>query len=153
MELSKVSASVLLILVAILSTANASATVLDYSGPITLGIGDFGYSATIPEVSTTYGPTITVGRQHVLNIFSLYLYKNTDRTMNLRGYVAGWDGGKATSILYTSPTVGVEAGSDIQEFKFDTGHLNLASGKQYVIPFGSRSRPTTICGVRHALSR
>lgn len=133
MELSKVGASVLFTTVAILSTTNASATVLDYSGPITLGIGAFGYSASTPEISTTYGQTITVGSQHVLNNFSLYLYKNPDRTMNLRGYVAGWDGGKATSILYTSPTVGIEAGSDIQEFKFNTGRLNLATGKQYVL--------------------
>jgi hypothetical protein len=132
MELSKVGASVLFAAVATLSTSNASATVLNYSGPITTAIGAFGYSATIPEISTTYGQTITVGSQHVLNNFSLYLDQNPDRTMNLRGYVAGWDGGKATSILYTSPTVGVEAGSGIHEFKFNTGHLNLAFGEQYV---------------------
>lgn len=106
--------------------ADATASVIDNTA-ITTSIQPFGYSDT-----ATYGQTFTVGADHVLNSFSMYLYGNR-QTLNLRGYVAGWDGSKATSILYTSATRAVTPGEGLMEFSFDTGNLSLTEGQKYVM--------------------
>jgi hypothetical protein len=113
-------------------SAHASAAVIDNRGPINGGIGAFGSAIADPTVSTTYGQTIAIGADHILTDFSLYLYGN-NVSMNLRGYVAGWDGSKATEILYTSELRTVTANRDMQEFAFSTGRLSLATGRRYVL--------------------
>ncbi len=107
-------------------TADATASVIDNT-VITSSIRPFGYPDT-----ATYGQTFTVGADNVLNSFSMYLNGN-DQTLNLRGYVAGWDGNKATSILYTSATRAVTPGLGLMEFSFDTGKLSLTEGQKYVM--------------------
>lgn len=85
--------------------------------------------------TATYGQTFTVsGSDTSLNDFSLYLrtrYSGTG-TLDLRGYVAGWDGSKASSILYESTTQTMNSAGELQEFQFNTGGLNLVAGNQYV---------------------
>jgi hypothetical protein len=83
--------------------------------------------------TATYGQTFTVGTDNVLNGFSLFLNGRLGPSLDLRGYVAGWDGNKATSILYTSTTRTATATSGMQEFAFDTGALALTAGAQYVL--------------------
>jgi hypothetical protein len=108
----------------------ANATVIDIPPPdTTSGIGPFG----VPNYAT-FGETFTVGTDNVLNSFSLYVSQRItgNGALDLRGYVASWDGFKATNILYTSATVQKNASNDVQEFAFDTGNLALTSGSQYV---------------------
>lgn len=107
-------------------SASASATVIDNTD-VTWSIGDFGSPDT-----ATYGQTITVGTDHFLNNFSLYL-NGSGAPIDLRGYVAGWDGSKATNIVYTSATRTLPATSSRTEFAFDTGALDLDVGSQYVL--------------------
>ena len=52
-------------------------------------------------------------------------------SLDLRGYIAGWDGLKATSILYTSTTRTMNADANPQEFAFDPD-ITLVSGATYV---------------------
>lgn len=113
--------------VAITSAANA--TVIDTTASATSTITAFGAPDT-----ATYGETFTVGTDTILNSFSLYLSSRAagNGALDLRGYVASWDGSKATNILYTSATVKKNASSNLQEFTFNTDDLTLISGSQYV---------------------
>lgn len=123
---SYLKASLLLCAVFGAFAADATASVIDNT-EITSRIQPFGYYDT-----STYGQTFTVGADNVLNGFSMYLYGN-NQSLNLRGYVAGWDGSKATSILYTSATRSVTPGQGLMEFSFDTGNLGLTEGQKYVM--------------------
>lgn len=126
MKPSYLKASLLLCAVLGAFAADASASVIDNTA-ITSSIAPFGYSDT-----ATYGQTVTVGADNVLNKFSMYLYGN-NQSLDFRGYVAGWDGSKATSILYTSATRTVTPGLGLMEFSFDTGNLSLTEGQKYVL--------------------
>ena len=126
MKPSYLKASLLLCALLGAVVADATASVIDNTG-ITSKIQPFGYYDT-----STYGQTFTVGADNVLNGFSMYLYGNK-QSLDLRGYVAGWDGSKATSILYTSATRSVTPGQGLMEFSFDTGNLGLTEGQKYVM--------------------
>ncbi len=86
--------------------------------------------------TTTYGQTFTASEPDtILNEFSLYLRTRDlpgSGPLNLRGYIAGWDGFKASSILCESTTQTMNSAGNLQEFMFDTGGLNLVDGDQYV---------------------
>jgi hypothetical protein len=125
MKLGNLKAAALC-LSALAFSAGASATVIDNTN-VTWAVGNFGSPDT-----ATYGQTITVGADHFLNSFSLYLNVSGTPT-SVRGYVAGWDGSKATSILYTSATRTLPATPGRTEFAFDTGALDLNAGGQYVL--------------------
>ncbi|MGO4476381.1 PEP-CTERM sorting domain-containing protein [Massilia sp. 2TAF26] len=126
MKPSYLKASMLLCAVLGAFAADATASVIDNTS-IVSSISPFGYPDT-----ATYGQTFTVGADNVLNSFSMYLYGN-NQSLDFRGYVAGWDGSKATSILYTSPTRSVTPGQGLMEFSFDTGSLSLTAGQKYVM--------------------
>lgn len=126
MKHNRLKASTILCALLGFSTA-ASAEVIDNT-TITSAIHPFGSPNT-----ATYGQTFTVGADNVLNSFSMYLNGKAGANLNLRGYVAGWDGNKATSILYTSGTRAMTATSGVEEFAFNTGTLGLATGSQYVL--------------------
>ena len=84
--------------------------------------------------TATYGQTITVGSDNLLNGFSLFLYGREDGDpLNFRGYVGTWDGTKATDILYTSAVQTMGTDGAFMEFAFDTGALNLTTGSKYVL--------------------
>lgn len=86
-----------------------------------------------PETAT-YGQTITVGQDNVLNSFSLFLYGgNGEGPLDFRGYVGLWDGEKAANILYSSDVRTIGADGAFTEFEFITGALSLNSGSQYVL--------------------
>ncbi len=105
----------------------ANAAVIDTTaGSFAGNISSFGSPNT-----ATYGQTFTVsGIDTVLNSFSLFL--GGSYTQNVRGYIAEWDGSKASSILYTSATSAVPLGAGNHELAFSTGGLNLSAGSQYV---------------------
>lgn len=112
---------------ALACSTTVSAEVIDNTAVVN-SVTPFGAPDT-----ATYGQTFTVGVDNVLNGFSLFLNGRAGPSLDLRGYVAGWDGNKATSILYTSTTRTATATSGMQEFSFDTGALALTAGAQYVL--------------------
>lgn len=84
--------------------------------------------------TATYGQTLSVGTDNVLNSFSLFLLgRQGGSPLDFRGYVGAWDGQKATSILYTSETLTMGTDGLSREFIFDTGTLSLLTGSKYVL--------------------
>jgi hypothetical protein len=126
MKLGNLKAAALC-LSALAFSAGASATVIDNTSATTWEIGNFGSPDT-----ATYGQTITVGTDHFLNSFSLFVDAQST-PINLRGYVASWNGSRATSILYTSATRTLPSTRGLAEFAFNTGSLDLDAGSQYVL--------------------
>lgn len=130
MKWSNLKCAALLSAGMLICSANASATLLDNTARVG-GIQPFGAPA-----SATYGQTFTVGADNILNGFSLYLdayYEGEGSTLDVRGYVASWDGSKVNSILYTSTTRTIAATDTNVEFAFDTGALVLSPGAQYLL--------------------
>jgi PEP-CTERM motif len=108
---------------------SAMAATIDTTGQDTGTIYSFGSPNT-----ATYGQTFSpVGGQTQMTGFSLFVRDRWEGsgTLDLRGYVAGWDGSKATSILFESATQTMNADGTLQEFAFAT-NLALAAGGQYV---------------------
>jgi hypothetical protein len=91
------------------------------------------YSFGSPNTAT-YGQTFspTAGQTQITGS-SLFLRDRWagEGTLDLRGYVAGWDGTKATSILFESATQIMNADGTLQEFAFTTS-LAVTPGSQYV---------------------
>ncbi len=88
--------------------------------------------------SATYGQTfVPDATDGTLTGFSLYLRGRDSRNtgsgpLNLRGYVAAWDGSKAIGpLLFASPTVTKADSPALQEFAFTTA-VPLAVGQAYV---------------------
>lgn len=86
-----------------------------------------------PETAT-YGQTITVGSDNILNGFSLFLYgREGGSPLDFRGYVGLWDGLKASNILFTSEVRTMGTDGVFTELAFDTGALSLTTGSKYVL--------------------
>jgi len=112
-----------------LGVTRAGASTIDTTGSDLGTIVQFGHLNT-----STYGQTFFApAGNNVLDSFSLYLRNRYDGsgTLDLRGYIAGWDGTKATSILYESSNQTMNAVGNLQEFAF-APNLNLVGGAQYV---------------------
>jgi hypothetical protein len=107
----------------------ATAANIDNTGSSTGTIFAFGYLHT-----ATYGQTFVPGAGDTqLTSFSLYLRDRFDGagTLDLRGYVATWDGSKAGTILFESATQTMNATATLQEFAFPTD-LVVTPGDTYV---------------------
>lgn len=108
-----------------LGVASANAALIDTTGSYAGDIYSFGYPDT-----ATYGQTFkATGSETVLDSFSLFL--SGDYVQDVRGYIASWDGSKASSILYSSATQSI-SGAGTHELAFTTGGLNLTAGSDYV---------------------
>jgi len=97
-------------------------------------------SSTISPIgepnTATYGQTFTVPiTDNILNSFSFILgpdFYGGTAPMTFAGYVAQWDGSKATGpILYTSGTQ-TYTGPGFTNYSFNTDNLSLTAGQQYV---------------------
>ena len=108
-------------------TASAHAVIIDTTGSDAGTIVQFGAPDT-----ATYGQTFTAPGS-VLNSFSLFLRNrfSGSGSLDLRGYVAGWNGLMGSSILYESSTRTMNAGGALQQFDFSPS-LPLTTGSQYV---------------------
>ncbi len=100
-----------------------------------------GSSALQPfgETNTaTYGQTFTASADMgSLSSFTFYINDavNPDY-VDFKGYVAGWDGTKATTILFTSASMSTSnnGGSDgFEAITISTGGVSLTAGQQYVV--------------------
>jgi hypothetical protein len=107
----------------------AAAVLIDTTVTDNGGILAFGDPNT-----ATFGQLFTVsGTATVLDSFSLYLRGRVDGTgtLDLRGYIAGWNGSLATNLLYASSIQTMNADGTLEEFNFAPA-INLVSGETYV---------------------
>jgi hypothetical protein len=117
------------------------ASTIDTTGSMTTTEYDFGAPDT-----ATYGETFNATGA-TLDSFSLYLQNRNpfggggSGTLNLRGYIATWNGSFAGSILYESSTVTMNAAGTLQEFSFSP-NLSLVSGQEYVAFLSISHLPT-----------
>jgi len=102
---------------------------IDNTGTDTGNVAQFGAADT-----ATYGNTFTTGAGDTsIGNFSMFLRNRYDGsgTLDLRGYIATWDGSKAGSILYSSATQTMNAAGTLQEFAFTPG-IAVSANTQYV---------------------
>ncbi len=102
---------------------------IDNTGADTGTVNAFGFQNT-----ATYGNTFTTGAgDTTINSFSMYLRNRWDGsgTLDLRGYIATWDGSKAGSILYSSATQTMNGAATLQEFAF-APNIAVNANTQYV---------------------
>ena len=120
-------AAVVAFTLALSPAASARAVTIDTTSSDTGTIVQFGAPDT-----ATYGQTFTAPGS-VLNSFSLFLRNRFtgSGSLDLRGYVAGWNGVMASGILYESSTRTMNAGGALQRFDFSPS-LPLTPGSQYV---------------------
>jgi hypothetical protein len=121
----------------------SATTIIDTAGIVDGGVGGFGPPSVLPNTAT-WGQTF-VAPESQLTSFSLYLNNaccGGSGTLDLRGYVAGWNGVQATTILFTSATQTMNAAGTLQQFTFNP-NLSLTPGNEYVaflsiseLPFG-----------------
>ena len=117
------------------SMAPAKALVLiDSTGLDAGNVNPFGVFSISDSNTATYGQTFEVtGSDTHLDSFSLFLRDQYTGTaaLNFRGYVAGWNGTNAISILYESPTQTMTEDGTTHEFSFSP-NIDLVSGNEYV---------------------
>lgn len=102
---------------------------IDSTGAVGTTVYAFGQPNT-----ATYGQVFVpgAGDSHLAS-FSLYLVDRYAGSgpLDVRGYLAEWDGTKAGTLLFSSPTVTMNAAGTLQEMAFGTDLL-LTQGKEYV---------------------
>lgn len=120
-------AAVVVFALALSPTAPARAVTIDTTSSDAGTIVKFG----APD-SATYGQTFSAPGS-VLESFSLFLRNRFagSGSVDLRGYVAGWNGLMASSILYESSTRTMNASGALQQFDFSP-KLAVTPGSQYV---------------------
>ncbi len=114
---------------AILFAAAPARADIDTTGTDVGNVQQFGFADT-----ATYGQTFTAGAGDTsIANFSMYLRDRFDGsgTLDLRGYIAEWDGNKAGALLYSSGTQTMNAAATLQEFAFAT-NIAVNPGSQYV---------------------
>ncbi len=99
----------------------------------TTSISSFGETNT-----ATYGQTFTAtADMGSLSSFTFYINDSVDPDyVDFKGYVASWDGTKATTILFTSASMSTSnnGGSDgFETITVSTGGVSLTAGQQYVV--------------------
>jgi hypothetical protein len=104
----------------------AQAANIDTTGTTNTTVQPFGAPDT-----ATYGQSFTVAAGDTqLTSFSMFL-NGTGASLTFRGYLAAWDGAKATSLLYTSADTTISSGAGNQEFTF-TPNIAVTPGSQYI---------------------
>jgi len=92
-----------------------------------------------PFNTPSYGQTVTVGSDNVLDSFSFRMRViggDPGDTLSFKAYVMAWDGAKASGpVLYQSSVITIAPPSTdaFTVFNVSTGGISLASGNQYVL--------------------
>jgi len=92
-----------------------------------------------PSNTPTYGQTVTVGSDNVLDSFSFRMRViggDPGDTLSFKAYVMAWDGTKASGpVLYQSSvlTIAPPSTDAFTVFNVNTGGVSLTSGNQYVL--------------------
>jgi hypothetical protein len=107
----------------------ACATVIDTTGSWngSSSVFFFGYPDT-----ATYGQTVKVSGDNVLNSFTFFMKQPASLTFS--GHVYAWDGAKASgSAIWSSGPMSTAGTGTFEAVTFNTGNLNLTSGNDYVL--------------------
>jgi hypothetical protein len=133
MQRNRLFAGALCIALATFALPAAAASVIDTLS----GWNGSDYFNSMGEPNTaTYGQTITVGAENVLQSFTFSLRQTSSNPVQFQGYVMEWDQTltRATgSVLYTSGVRATSAEDAWEQFTFNTGGLSLTSGAMYVL--------------------
>jgi len=112
------------------SAWNESSTVTAFGGN---GIG-----------TATFGQTVTTPADSVLNYFSFILGPSlAGNPITFQGYVAQWDGEKATGPMLYSSGEQTYSGGGFETYTFNTGSLALTPNQQYVLFINASSNFAT----------
>jgi hypothetical protein len=99
--------------------------------------------ASFGEPNTaTYGQTVTVGPDNVLNGFTFLLDQTSLAPVHFRAYVMAWDDAQSRAtgpVLYTSGNMQTTNVVGFETFNINTGNLALNSGSDYVLFFNASS--------------
>ena len=102
---------------------------IDNTGIDTGNVQQFGATDT-----ATYGQTFTAGAGDTnISSFSMFLRErfSGSGTLDLKGYIATWDGNKAGTLLYSSGVQTMNAAATLQEFAF-APNIGVTPGQTYV---------------------
>lgn len=97
-------------------------------------INSFGEGTT-----PTYGQTVTVPTDNVLDSFTFKLLQGGGDPTTIRFCVMAWDGEKVSGpvLFQTGPTTLTQFTTLYQDYRIDTGGLPLVAGNQYALFFTS----------------
>jgi hypothetical protein len=139
-RLRQLTVAAALAIAAVLPAGRALAANIDTTAAVAVGsVYPFGIGR---NATPTYGQTFTADpTQTNLTGFSLFLDLRRDNSpvgpvpndgpLNLRGYLAIWDGSKAGTLLYTGDQRTKPDTDDLVEFAFATSE-SLVAGQSYV---------------------
>lgn len=139
-RLRQLTVAAALAIAAVLPAGRALAANIDTTAAVAVGnVYPFGIGQ---NATPTYGQTFTAdATQTSLTGFSLFLDLRRDNApgnpplnngpLNLRGYLAIWDGSKAGTLLYTGDQRTKPDTDDLVEFAFATSE-SLVAGQSYV---------------------
>jgi hypothetical protein len=88
--------------------------------------------------TATYGQTVSVGADNVLNGFTFLMRQDSPAPVRFRAYVMDWNETQlhATGpILYSSGNMQTSGQAGFETFSINTGNLQLTSGNDYVLFF------------------
>jgi len=116
-----------------LSASVIHAATIDSTGGVRIGgagVSPFGTPGTEIYGQTFIAPSVDTS----LNDFSLFLGGRYGGTgdLNLKGYLAEWNGTTPGDNLYTSDIRTMNGAGNSQQFLFDTGSIHLTAGDTYV---------------------
>jgi hypothetical protein len=120
--------AVMFFIAGVLQSANAD-LIIDNTGSPTFNLTPFG-----SENTATYGQTFTVvGPDTFLDSYSMFLENRVrgSGSLDLRGYVAEWNGTNIGNIVFASNIETMNAAGTLQEFAFSPD-ITLISGNTYV---------------------
>lgn len=86
--------------------------------------------------TATYGQTVTVGADNVLDSWTFLLRQDSTDPGNFQGYVMAWDTAntRATGgVLWSSGVMSTTGTGGFETFVFNTGGVALSSGQRYVL--------------------
>jgi hypothetical protein len=88
----------------------------------------------------TYGQTVTVGTDNVLNNFTFLLGQSSDAPVTIRAYVMDWNNAASIAtgpILFQSGNLQTTTAGVFETFTINTGSLELVSGNDYLLFFSA----------------
>jgi hypothetical protein len=91
-------------------------------------------------LGATYGQTVTVGTDNVLNNFTFLLGQSSDAPVIFRAYVMDWNNAASIAtgpILFQSGNLQTTTVGVFETFTINTGSLELVSGNDYLLFFSA----------------
>ncbi len=88
--------------------------------------------------TATYGQTFIAPSDNFIDSFTFIIDGNDNPdVVEFAGYIAEWDGSKATNLLFTSSPLSTTPNSGFEMFEVSTGGVELVAGSEYVAFFSA----------------